>query len=137
MKNRGVKECYSGTMEELRIWKVVRTQEQIEDNLFCRLKDEKENLLANYSFDLDSELDLTDSSLLGNDLTVGTGDNKPEVVVSTAPIGDDIAQVRSSIKGVSTQFHDVIDDCPGVEEYGDLQYDDDGNTIGILKRCYS
>ncbi len=135
-KNGNLQECFAGTMEEVRIWKVARTQEQIQDNLFTRLKGEKQDLIANYTFDLESETQLQDYSLLGNHLTLGSGDSKPTAVISTAPISDDIAQVRSALGGVETQFHDIIQSRPAIQEYGDLQYDIDGNLTGIHKRCY-
>jgi len=136
-QNGSLQECFNGIMEEARIWKVSRTQEQIQDNLFARLKGEKQDLIAYYTFDLESETELRDHSLLGNHLTVGSGDSQPIVVISTAPISDDIAQVRSALGGVKTQFHDTIHSRPGVQEYGDLQYDADGNLTGVHKRCYS
>ncbi len=136
-KNGSVQECFAGTMEEVRVWKVARTQEQIQDNLFTRLKGEKENLVAYYTFELDSDTQLRDYSLLGNHLSLGSGNSKPTAVISTAPISDDIALVQSALGGVTTQFHDVIHSRPTVQEYGDLQYDSNGNMIGVLKRCYS
>ena len=49
-----VSQKFYGQIEELRIWKIIRTQEQIQDNLFTRLKGEKENLIAYYTFDEDN-----------------------------------------------------------------------------------
>ena len=135
-KNRGLQECFSGTLEEIRIWKVSRTQEQIQDNLFTRLKGEKEDLIAYYTFDLENETELSDRSLLGNHLAFGIGSNQPTEVISTAPVSNDIAQVQSALARVSTQFHDIIHSRPAVGEYGDLQYDIDGNLTGVHKRCY-
>ncbi|MGE5659486.1 MAG: LamG-like jellyroll fold domain-containing protein [Actinomycetota bacterium] len=130
-------EPFAGTMEEVRIWKVARTQEQIQDNLFSRIKGEKQDLIANYTFDLESQTQLCDQSLIGNHLTLGVNDAKPMSVLSTAPISEDTAIIRSALAGVKTQFHDTIHSSPGVQEYSDLQYDIDGNLIGIQKRCYS
>ena len=130
-------DCFSGTLEEIRIWKIPRTQEQIQDNLFARLKGEKQNLIANYTFDLDNETELRDHSLLGNHLLVSSDDSKPLSVLSTAPISNDIAQVRSALAGVKTQFQEKIESRPAVQEYGDLQYDVDSNLFGVMKRCYS
>ncbi|NEO97557.1 MAG: hypothetical protein F6K58_02360 [Symploca sp. SIO2E9] len=132
-----IQESFLGTLEEIRIWKVARTHEQIQDNLFTRLKGEKQDLIANYSFDLDNETELKDHSLLGNHLLVGTGESKPNSILSTAPISNDIAQVRSALAGVRTQFHDTIDSRPAVQEYGDMQYDSKGNLTGVMKRCYT
>jgi len=132
-----LRQGFKGTMEEVRIWKVPRTQEQIQDNIFSRLKGEIEYLIANYTFDKEDTSTLRDSSLLGNDLSLGTDKSKPNFILSTAPIGTDAAIVRSSLAGVETKFQGTIDSRPGIEEYGDLQRDADGNLIGLQKRCYS
>ena len=68
-------------MEEVRVWQVARTQEQIQDNLFSRLTGEKDDLIAYYTFDPVLRTDeqtssqasiLIDHSLRGNDLEVTT-----------------------------------------------------------------
>ncbi len=105
--------------------------------MFSRIKGEKQDLIANYTFDLESQTDLLDQSLIGNHLTLGLNDAKPMSILSTAPISEDTAIIRSALAGVKTQFHDTIHCSPGVQEYSDLQYDIDGNLIGIQKRCYS
>ena len=133
----GVSELFAGIMEEVRIWKVARTQEQIQDNLFSRIKGEKQDLIANYTFDLESQTELFDQSLMGNHLTLGVNESKPTSVLSTAPISQDTAIIRSALAGVKTQFHETIHSSPAVQEYSDLQYDLEGNLIGIQKRCYS
>jgi hypothetical protein len=130
-------EPFAGIMEEVRIWKVARTQEQIQDNLFSRIKGEKQDLIANYTFDLESQTELFDQSLMGNHLTLGVNESKPTSVLSTAPISQDTAIIRSALAGVKTQFHETIHSSPAVQEYSDLQYDIEGNLIGIQKRCYS
>ncbi|MEB3122788.1 MAG: LamG-like jellyroll fold domain-containing protein [Snowella sp.] len=132
----GVSEPFAGIMEEVRIWKVARTQEQIQDNLFSRIKGEKQDLIANYTFDLESQTELFDQSLMGNHLTLGANESKPTSVLSTAPISQDTAIIRSALAGVKTQFHETIHSSPAVQEYSDLQYDIEGNLIGIQKRCY-
>ncbi|UBF24983.1 hypothetical protein K9N68_25580 [Kovacikia minuta CCNUW1] len=45
------KNYFQGELEEVRIWKIVRTQEQIRDNLFRRLMGDQEDLVAYYTFD--------------------------------------------------------------------------------------
>ena len=135
--DNNLRQGFKGTLEEVRIWKVPRTQEQIQDNIFSRLKGEIEYLIANYTFDKEDTTQLRDYSLLGNDLSLGTDKSKPNFILSTAPIGTDAAIVRSSLAGVETKFQGTIDSRPGVEEYGDLQRDADGNLMGLQKRCYS
>jgi hypothetical protein len=131
--NGGMKDAFKGTVEELRIWRTARTHEQIQDNMFLRLIGEKEDLIAYYTFDQSEGNELKDLSFRGNHLIV----SDVTFVVSDAPIGYDTFQVRNALLGVKTDFHDTLQGQPGVQEYGDLQYDSEGNLIGILKRCYA
>jgi len=128
---------FQGTLEEVRVWKVARTQEQILDNLFTRLKGEKRDLLANYTFDDIDDTEVKDSSLAGNHLPLGAKAQRPDRVLSDAPISNDTAQVRSALAGIHTAFHETIDSSPAVAEYGDMQYDSQQNLIGVFKRCYT
>lgn len=123
-----------GSLEELRIWRSARTQEQIQDNLFLRLHGEREDLIAYYTFDQEEkDNELRDHSFRGNHLRVLDA----SFVVSDAPVSHDTFKVRNALLAVQTPFHDTIHSQPGVQEYGDLQYDAEGNLIGILKRCYA
>lgn len=133
---------FQGILEEVRIWRTLRTDEQIGDNLFTRLKGEKQDLLAYYTFDDGSTradtTQLRDNGLRGNHLSLPTNETaRPRIFLSTAPIGNDTAAVRSALAGVETDFQEKIDTIPGVVEYADLQRDSRGNMGGVLKRCYS
>ncbi|MFD6248855.1 LamG domain-containing protein [Streptomyces roseolus] len=129
----------TGTLEEVRIWRTVRTQEQIQDNLFTRLRGEKQDLLGYWPFDRDStepgSTSVRDEGLRGNHL--GFSAKRPRVLLSTAPVSTDTAQVRSALADVRTPFHDTIAGAPAVTEYADLQYDAKGEALGVLKRCYA
>ncbi|MEU5116680.1 LamG domain-containing protein [Streptomyces longwoodensis] len=129
----------TGTLEEVRIWRTVRTQEQIQDNLFTRLRGEKQDLLGYWPFDRDSTEPSTtsvrDEGLRGNHL--GFSAKRPRVLLSTAPVSTDTAQVRSALADVRTPFHDTIAGAPAVTEYADLQFDAKGEALGVLKRCYA
>ncbi len=139
--NAASSERFQGLLEEVRIWRTLRTEEQIADNLFTRLKGEKQDLLAYYTFDDDSSTtsatQLNDNGLRGNHLPLPSGTSKPSIFLSTAPISDDTAAVRSALASVTTSFHETIDRTPAVVEYADLQRDNQGNMGGVLKRCYS
>ena len=130
--------CFNGVLEEVRVWKTARTQEQLLDNLFTRLKGEKQHLLANYCFD-DKEAsgEVLDSGLRGNHLQQNNQERRPVATLSTAPVSNDTAQVRSALAGVKSAFHTTIESAPAVQEYADLQYDSDNNLQGVMKRCYS
>jgi hypothetical protein len=122
---------FAGQLEEMRIWRVTRTAEQIQDNLFGRLTGEAADLVAYYPFEAGATLD--DNGLRGNDLIVTGGG----WVLSTAPIGEDTPLARNAVLGLRTRFNGTIDSSPVAAEYAELQRDAAGNTIGVLKRSYA
>ncbi|MFY2560423.1 LamG-like jellyroll fold domain-containing protein [Corallococcus terminator] len=133
---------YKGELEEVRIWDTLRSEEQVLDNLFTRLKGEKADLVAYYTFDLDStrtdSARVNDNGLRGNHLEMPRAVvNQPTPQLSTAPVSNDTARVRSALAGVRTPFHAPIQGMPGVAEYGDLQRDAKGGLRGTMKRAYS
>ncbi|MCA1745056.1 MAG: LamG domain-containing protein [Bacteroidales bacterium] len=138
-KGNGFGNHFKGTLEEIRIWNVPRTNEQITDNAFGLLKGEWEQLLANYTFDKpmsQTKDKAQDASVNSIQLTPHQPAMLKEVL-STAPIATEIPQIRSALTGVLTDYNCDIHSRPGVVEYGDVQLNDDGTLNGILKRCYS
>ncbi|MCX4694786.1 LamG-like jellyroll fold domain-containing protein [Streptomyces sp. NBC_01408] len=133
-------QAFHGVLEEVRIWRTARTQEQILDNLFTRLRGEKEDLIAYWSFDrasTDGTSPLVrDEGLRGNHLTLGEGPARPATVLSTAPVSSDTAQVRSALAAMRTPFHETVTGAPAVTEYADMQYTTKGEAFGVLKRAY-
>ncbi|MEV0535550.1 LamG domain-containing protein [Kitasatospora sp. NPDC050463] len=128
----------TGTLEEVRVWRTVRTREQLLDNLFTRLRGDKQDLLGYWPFDRDSTdataASVRDEGLRGNSLDFSP--QRPRILLSTAPISTDTAQVRSALADVRTPFHNTIGGAPGATEYADLQFDAGGQAIGVLKRGY-
>lgn len=134
----GPKHAFKGQVDEVRVWKACRTQEQITDNLFTRLKGEKQYLLANYCFNDENMAEgIYDLGLHGNHLHQLEEEYQPSSVLSGAPISNDTAQVKPAFSGVETPFHALIESAPAVGEYADLQYDSQNNLNGVMKRCYS
>ncbi|MFJ4770859.1 LamG-like jellyroll fold domain-containing protein [Streptomyces uncialis] len=135
------REFFQGTLEEVRLWRTARTPEQILDNLFTRLKGDKQDLLGYWPFDSDSTTataeTVADHSLRGNHLDPGTDTTRPRIVLSTAPVSTDTAAVRSALAGVRTPFHETATAGPAAAEYADLQYTPSGEAYGVLKRSYS
>lgn len=123
-----------GEIEETRIWRTARTPEQVQDNLFGRVRDEIQDLMAYYTYDPTSAARTTvpDGSLGLNDLTV----SETQFVLSTAPIGEDGPEVRNALAGVRSPFSGFVDGTPAVHEYADAQLDAKGNMIGVFKRVY-
>ena len=137
-KQSSYREHFKGNLEELRIWKTARRKEEILDNLFTRLKGEKKDLIANYSFDDISSTEVKDAGLKSSHLTLpSAAGQRPNQVLSTAPISNDTAQVRSALAGIKTDFHEQIDGRPAAAEYADMQRLEDGSLIGVHKRCYA
>jgi hypothetical protein len=131
-------EGFTGVLDEVRVWRTARTQEQITDNLFGRLRGERQDLLAYYPFDDASTVagaTVLDKGLRGNDLAPSTP--PPAIALSTAPVSDDSAQVRSALTGVRTPFNTTVTGTPTASEYADLQTDVHGQVLGVMKRCYS
>ncbi|QFG21250.1 LamG-like jellyroll fold domain-containing protein [Actinomadura sp. WMMB 499] len=134
-------EGFAGTLEEVRLWRVARSEEQILDNLFARLKGDTEDLVGYWPFDRDSTVDGTtlvrDHGLRGNHLRIPADEAaRPRSALSTAPISGDAAQVRSALAAIRTPFHETISGTPAVAEYADLQHGPRGEAAGVLKRCY-
>ncbi|MFJ9614004.1 LamG-like jellyroll fold domain-containing protein [Streptomyces noursei] len=135
-----VTQPFHGVLEEVRVWRTARTQEQVLDNLFTRLRGEKEDLLAYWSFDRASTDEgaglVQDEGLRGNHLTLPEAPRRPAAVLSTAPVSSDTAQVRSALAAMRTPFHETVSGAPAVGEYADMQYSAKGEAFGVLKRAY-
>ncbi len=133
---------FLGTLEEVRIWNQPRTNEEITDNAFGRLKGEWDQLLANYTFDspiAETKGYVQDRSMTSANLSIELGSAADHFVevLSDAPVSTEIPQVRMATSGVITAYHGHISSQPAVVEYGDVQEDTEGTMSGILKRCYS
>ena len=124
-------EFFQGQLEELRIWRVTRTAQEVQDNLFGRLTGEFADLVAYYPFSAGAMVE--DNGLRGNDLLLTGGG----WVLSTAPIGEDTPLARNAVLGLHTSFNGLIDSPPAAAEYALLETDATGMTTGVLKRSYS
>ncbi|MFJ8742975.1 LamG-like jellyroll fold domain-containing protein [Embleya sp. NPDC127516] len=129
---------YTGTIDEVRIWRTCRTREQILDNMFARLRGEKKDLVAHFPFDgasTQAGATVKDFGPRGNDLNPSP--DAPRNTISSAPISADAAEVRSALTGIGSTFNARIDAPPAASEYGDLQADADGRAFGVMKRAYT
>ncbi|RSS61729.1 LamG domain-containing protein [Streptomyces sp. WAC07061] len=127
-----------GGLDELRVWRTCRTQEQILDNMFTRLRSKQEDLLAYYPIDPDSAkagATVLDAGPAGCHLAPSA--TAPGVGISHAPISNDTAEVRSALTGTRNVFQSHISATPHAGEYADLQTDSQGLRFGVMKRAYS
>ncbi|WP_329028284.1 LamG domain-containing protein [Streptomyces sp. NBC_00690] len=135
-------QMYRGELEEVRVWRTVRTEENILDNLFGRLRGEREDLIAVYSFDDDStqpnSRQVTDSGPRGLHLRLAKdAPKRPTPVLSTAPVSGDVAEVQPVFVKTPSAYLATIQSAPAVQEYADLQRDHYGRSSGALKRVYA
>ncbi|WP_405811943.1 LamG domain-containing protein [Streptomyces sp. NBC_01520] len=134
-----LRDAFTGNLDEIRVWQTARTGEQILDNVFTRLRGESEDLVCYYPFDAASTVTgapVLDAGPRGNNLTTTSG-GEPTVVLSTAPISTDTAEVRSALTGIRTTFHELISTAPAVAEYADVQRVPHRGVRGVMKRCYT
>ncbi|MEV0609450.1 LamG domain-containing protein [Polymorphospora rubra] len=137
--DNSVRDGFAGTLDEIRVWQTARTGEQILDNVFTRLRGESEDLVCYYPFDAASTAagaPILDAGPRGNNLTTIAG-SEPAVVLSTAPVSTDTAEVRSALTGIRTAFHDLVGASPAVAEYADVQRIPHRGVRGVMKRCYT
>lgn len=136
------RERFVGVLEEVRVWRRARTEEQILDNIFGRLIGDAADLIAYYAFDDEStEADATslrDQGPRALDLTLSaTAEARPSPLMSTAPISSDSPEVRPVFATGLPQYVRTTAATPAVGEYADLQRNRDGSTRGVLKRAYA
>ncbi|WP_411129153.1 LamG-like jellyroll fold domain-containing protein [Streptomyces sp. x-19] len=138
----GTAEPYLGVLEEVRVWRTARTEEQILDNLFGRLTGDTAELVAYYPFD-DASTEpeatrLADHGPRGLRLALPSqADARPQPVASTAPISSDIPEVRPVFATGQPRYVQQVSTTPAVGEYADLQRLPDGSTRGVLKRVHA
>ena len=118
---RNIDNFLHGAVDEVRVWNIARTAQQIHDNYLQALEGTEPGLVAYYRFDEGTGQVVVDSSNAGNDGFLGTsstaGTDDPERVASGAPLAepgpcvrdantacllDDRFEVRVTMKDFST-----------------------------------
>jgi hypothetical protein len=89
--NAGASAFFEGTMDEVRVWNIARTADDIQRDMSRPLSGEEPGLVGYWRFDETSGADVLDSSPLGNDGVLGGGNTaaEPQRVTSTRPTTDD------------------------------------------------
>ncbi|KAF5705139.1 hypothetical protein FMUND_12218 [Fusarium mundagurra] len=144
----GLADNLTGELDELRIWNVPRTRENVCDSMHTRLTEVTSDIAIYLPFDEagNTAIDtagqgqntiLVDKSVNRYSLTplLGAGIRKK---ASEAPVGLDSPCVNQSLGAISGELRGVIISAgPSVAEYGDLQADSSGSMGGSYKRAYS
>lgn len=129
---------FHGQLADVRIWNVQLTQEQIADSMNRPPAGTEPNLRGYWNFSSGSGTTVEDRTGRGNDGTLNkTGANLPTWRPSTAPLGDESAEVLGILGGTPTYAQRDISDTPSVIEYADVQRDAYGTTISVMKRAYA
>jgi Concanavalin A-like lectin/glucanases superfamily len=84
----GFQHLYQGRLDELRIWKVVRSAEQIALDFKGSVSNAEPGLVGYYPFDESGGMRAFDYSEFGNDVVLGDGvaETAPKRVLSTSPV---------------------------------------------------
>lgn len=90
---------YFGSMDEVRLWNVARTQAEIQSTLHSELTGSETGLILYYDFNGSNGSSFTDVSPAGND---GTGNNTgaANVISSMAVLGDADMSTMMEVKGL-------------------------------------
>ena len=130
LSNAARSELLRGQLEEVRVWRVARTTEQIRNNLFGRLTGDFADLIAYYTMDAGAVL--TDGGLHGNDLPIVAA----PYVLSTAPIGEDTPLARNVLTGIASRFNRPLASAAAAAEYSALETASDGTPGATFRRAY-
>jgi hypothetical protein len=132
-EDKTLQQSMSGCIDEVRVWREVRKPEQIRDNMYRSQFGSEEGLAGYWPLDEVKGTDVYDRTGNGQDGTV----KEQQWVDSTAPIGNEGPEVKNVYGGLAKPgFNKRIAGPPAAVEYGDMQWDDEGNLFGVMKRCY-
>lgn len=128
----------SGGVDEVRIWTVQLTGEQISDSMNRTLSGTETGLACYWRFDSGSGLEVKDQTGRGNNGTFVPADSNeaPKWIASDAPISNEAPVVYNALNGIKTLELANISGQPSVIEYADIQKDAYGTTFSVMKRAY-
>ncbi|WP_310619811.1 LamG-like jellyroll fold domain-containing protein [Flexibacterium corallicola] len=126
---------FSGYIDDLRLWSVELTEEQISDSMFRLLTGAETNLEGYWKFDNGSGSVITDFTGRGNTGTV-TGSLSGVWSAQGAPVSNEAPEVLNVLGGVENRLNRNISGSPTAVEYSDLQRDSSGNLFSVMKRAY-
>jgi hypothetical protein len=119
---------FEGKIDEVRIWDIVRTQTEIQENMGTSLTGNEDGLVAYYEFNEGSGFEVTDSSTSAND---GTINGYPEWVES-----------GSMAVGTLTVNIEIVDnadfsDIGAQWSVDESNWYDSGDTIYMVEGTYT
>ncbi|MCB0085920.1 MAG: hypothetical protein KDE47_33500, partial [Caldilineaceae bacterium] len=127
--------AFQGKLDDIRIWRDLRTQEEIYDNRFVLLGGNEPDLVGYWPIITASGNRLKDASGRGNHATIEPSTDHKFWQTAAAPISNELPQVRNILGGPQTAFVKTYVSSPDAIEYGDTQYDANGRLQATMKRC--
>ena len=127
---------YAGELNDLRIWRVERTAEQIRDDMYRELTGAEPGLAGYWPFDAGSGLLADDATGHGNAGTLSPPNDPPRWIDSRAPLSNEAKEVVNALGGLRTEYVIRISGTPSVAEYSDTNRDAYGGLFSVMKRCY-
>lgn len=129
---------FNGQLDEVRIWNVQLTQEQITDSMYRPLSGNEANLMGLWGFERGSGAILNDTTGRGNDGTLQSenGAALPKWEASSAPLSNESSVTRNVLGGIPTFELRTIEGRPAVIDYADVQRDAYGAVFSVIKRGY-
>ena len=128
---------FYGQLNEVRIWNIQLTPEQISESMFRQLSGAETGLVGYWPFDAGSGSIVEDATGHGNVGVLKPESAPPLWVSSTAPVSNEAEQVFNVLGGVETPFVERITGMPSVVEYADTRRDAYGALFSVMKRCYA
>ncbi len=106
---------FYGDMDEVRIWNIALTQQQIQANMHNQLLGNEEGLVAYYNFNEADGKDIPDVSINGFDGILSNYDHQSTSwAVSSAPVGNEIMSTMIDVDAIwyrnSENYHKLLTD---------------------------
>jgi hypothetical protein len=131
----GPHRLFRGQLDEIRLWRTARTQQQVNDVRYRPLTGHEDGLTAYWPVDAatDAATDtLQDRTGRGSTGTV----HGARVVDSDAPLGEEGPEVRSALARLPGPGVPVTGALAAVE-YGDIETTATKALSGVMRRCYA
>jgi hypothetical protein len=128
---------FTGEINELRVWSAQRTGVQVRALMNRRLSGAEATLAAYWPMDDGSGKVIGDRTGYGADGVWIGSEDLPTWQLSTAPVGIEAPQIRSTPGGIAIPENRRSSWAPGVASYGQLEISARGDLAATLRLAYA